>query len=193
MDNDGDEKEESSTGIPQLPAFGASSFSNQSIEISSGESPSPNGDSSDAAFVSPKFKLQYTCNVCDTRNSHMVSRMGKLAKFFQWINECIFKVGVDFCQLNRRLPLCLPFFTAYRSGMVIAICKGCKSKHLIADNLNETSGLDGDCNIEDYFRTKGMEDSVMRVTPDVFNLEQILRFDSESGSLVGDDGKPVLE
>ena len=83
--------------------------------------------------------------------------------------------------------------TAYRTGMVIAICKGCKSKHLIADNLNETPGLDGDCNIEDYFKAKGMGGYVNRVTPEVFHLEQMLRFNCESGSLVGDDGNPVLE
>jgi len=71
----------------------------------------------------------------------------------------------------------LPNYEAYRTGMGITICKGCKSKHLIAENLNETPGLDGDANIEDYFKTKGMEDSVRRVTPGVFNLEHIQRFD----------------
>ena len=81
MDDDGDETEQS-TGIPQLPAFGASSFSTASTEITDGLSQSLNADNVDAAFVSPKFKLQYTCNVCDTRNSHMVSRMGKQAYYW---------------------------------------------------------------------------------------------------------------
>jgi hypothetical protein len=76
LENGGDETGES-TGIPQLPAFGASSFSNASTEDPTGHSQSPNADSADAAFVRAKFKLSYTCNVCDTRNSHMVSRMGK--------------------------------------------------------------------------------------------------------------------
>lgn len=83
--------------------------------------------------------------------------------------------------------------TAYREGVVIAICKGCKSKHLIADNLNETPGMNGGTNIEDYFKAKGMEDAVIRATPEVFALENILRFNSASGSLVGEDGNPVLE
>ena len=83
--------------------------------------------------------------------------------------------------------------TAYRTGMVIAICKGCKSKHLIADNLNETPGMNGGNNIEDYFKSRGMDDAVIRVTPEVFALENIMRFNSASGSLVGDDGNPVLE
>jgi hypothetical protein len=98
-----------------------------------------------------------------------------------------------FLSLNHFLSI-LPNSTAYRTGMVIAICKGCKSKHLIADNLNETPGLDGvSKNIEDYFDAKGMGDSVNRVTPEVFDLEHILRFDSAGGSLVGEDGNPVLE
>jgi hypothetical protein len=81
---------------------------------------------------------------------------------------------------------------AYREGVVVAICKGCESKHLIADNLG-TAGLDGDTNIEDYFKGRGMEDAVNRVSKEVFELEKILDFDSAGGSLVGEDGKPVLE
>jgi DNL zinc finger len=84
-------------------------------------------------------------------------------------------------------------YSAYRKGVVIAICKGCKSKHLIADNFNETPGMNGGSNIEDYFKAQGMEDSVCRVTPEVFDLEHILRFDSTSGCLVGENGNPVLE
>lgn len=86
-----------------------------------------------------------------------------------------------------------PTSAAYREGVVIAICKGCKNKHLIADNLNKAAGLEGGSNIEEYFKARGMEDSVNRVTQEVFDLEHILRFDTTSGSLVGDDGNPVLE
>jgi len=78
FDDDDEETEGVSSGIPQLPAFGASSFSTHSMDVFARQPPSPTCDSADAAFVSPKFKLQYTCNVCDTRNSHMVSRLGKL-------------------------------------------------------------------------------------------------------------------
>jgi ribosomal protein L44E len=31
--------------------------------------------------VSDKFELQYTCKVCETRNAHRVSRIGKLIEF----------------------------------------------------------------------------------------------------------------
>lgn len=76
---------------------------------------------------------------------------------------------------------------AYTEGVVITTCKGCNSKHMIADNLG-SGCLDGDANIEDYFKTRGMED-IFRVTEEVFELEKILNLNS----LVGEDGKPVLE
>ena len=53
--------------------------------------------------------------------------------------------------------------------------------------------MNGGNNIEDYFKSRGMDDAVIRVTPEVFALENIMRFNSASGSLVGDDGNPVLE
>jgi len=53
--------------------------------------------------------------------------------------------------------------------------------------------MEGGSNIEDYFKAQGMEDSVNRVGPEVFDLEHIIRFDSNSGCLVGEDGGPVLE
>jgi hypothetical protein len=79
-------------------------------------------------------------------------------------------------------------FVAYREGVVITICKGCNSKHMIADNLG-SGCLDGDTNIEEYFKARGMENSVNRVSQEVFQLEKILGF----SSLVGEDGNPVLE
>ena len=88
--------------------------------------------------------------------------------------------------------VCVGTLTAYRAGVVIAICKGCGSNHLIADNLGMI-GLDIDTNIEDYFKKMGMDDNVKRVNNDVFFLENLLRIDTKGGSLVGEDGKPVLE
>jgi hypothetical protein len=41
------------------------------------------GDSQPVAFVAQaKFELQYTCNICETRNSHKVSRLGMYLLFF---------------------------------------------------------------------------------------------------------------
>ena len=77
---------------------------------------------------------------------------------------------------------------------MVAICKGCQSKHLIADNLGsglEERGLDR--NIEEYFQNRGMEDAVQRVGKDVFQLDSLWHVDTKGGNLVGEDGKPMLE
>merc|ERR1712129_15395 len=84
------------------------------------------------AFVgSHKFELQYTCKICDMRNSIKVSRQ------------------------------------AYRHGVVIAVCKGCEAKHLIADNLGWSTyigGFEGDTNIEDYLETRDRAEDINRVS-----------------------------
>jgi hypothetical protein len=79
---------------------------------------------------------------------------------------------------------------------VIATCKGCRSQHIIADNLGWTDykgGFQKETNIEEYFANRGLEDNVNRVSPEVFQLEKTLFVDTKSGSIVGDDGKPALE
>ncbi|KAL3780482.1 hypothetical protein ACHAW5_007511 [Stephanodiscus triporus] len=81
---------------------------------------------------------------------------------------------------------------AYRNGVVIAVCKGCLSKHLIADNFGwnkYAGGFDydnGETNIEMYMANRDLEarkngmggevmnDLVKRVSRDVFDLESIL-------------------
>mmetsp|Transcript_693 Transcript_693/g.1174 ORF Transcript_693/g.1174 Transcript_693/m.1174 type:complete len:265 (-) Transcript_693:23-817(-) len=86
---------------------------------------------------------------------------------------------------------------AYRQGVVIAECKGCMTKHWIADNLgwsNHVGGFDydnGERNIEMFMENKRSEakvgtdcddggnhekenDLVRRVNQDVFDLENIL-------------------
>jgi hypothetical protein len=81
---------------------------------------------------------------------------------------------------------------AYRKGVVIAVCKGCLSKHLIADNFgwNKYAGGfdydDGETNIEMYMANRDQEvrengmggemenDLVKRVSRDVFDLESML-------------------
>ncbi|KAL7531445.1 hypothetical protein ACHAXR_004045 [Thalassiosira sp. AJA248-18] len=90
---------------------------------------------------------------------------------------------------------------AYRKGIVIAMCKGCESKHLIADNLgwsNYIGGFDfdnGERDIETYMKNRDEEaresgmggekekDLVMRVTKDVFDLENVLYKGTEMNDL----------
>ena len=157
-DDDEDEEPESApknlVGIPQLPGIGFSSFGSTSATKSEEEPVN-------AAFVARKFQLQYTCNVCETRNCHLVSRV------------------------------------AYRNGVVITRCKGCQAQHLIADHLGWTDykgGFEGDTNtIEDFFAKQGQNDAVLRVGQEVFDLEKVLRHNTDSGAILGDDGKPALE
>jgi hypothetical protein len=103
----------------------------------------------------------------------------------------VFAVDVVFVLTN-----CIGIdIAAYRNGVVITVCKGCDSQHLIADNLGWTDydgGFEGDTNtIEDYFVNKGQEDSVSRVSEDVFQLEKLL--DMPSGSIIGEDGNAAME
>ena len=166
---DNEETKEEAIGFSALPPIGESSFWDRPQDEStsyanayeSSDLARPDGKKNNGIIVSehtnlvsPKFQLQYTCKVCDTRNSHSVTRM------------------------------------AYRKGVVIAMCKGCHSKHLIADNLgwsNYIGGFDfdnGETDIEKYMENQakengvgdavGAEDLVMRVNQDVFDLETML-------------------
>lgn len=65
--------------------------------------------------------------------------------------------------------------TAYREGVVITVCKGCNSKHLIADNLGWTKFAggftDGETNIEEFLEARG--EKVSKVSKDVWELEKL--------------------
>ena len=103
-ENDNHEAESDKT-LFSLPAIGESSYdanksSNDHITVQPGVNKHGITVSNEnVSVVSKKFQIQYTCKVCDTRNSHSVTRL------------------------------------AYRKGVVIAQCKGCYSRHLLADNL----------------------------------------------------------
>jgi hypothetical protein len=85
---------------------------------------------------------------------------------------------------------------AYRKGVVIAVCKGCESKHLIADNLGWQIGFDsdkGERTIEQFMQNRneesGEEDLVQRVDKEVFELEKILYKESKVESSVSPSEK----
>jgi hypothetical protein len=77
-DDDKDEDYRQGTGIPQLPAIGSSSFGTNSVPF---DQETAEDDVTGAktvvvgSVVAKKFELQYTCNVCETRNCHRVSRL----------------------------------------------------------------------------------------------------------------------
>ena len=140
-----------------LPAIGSSSFWDKADGKTSSTSDltdNKNGiiiSNEYASVVSKKFKIQYTCKKCDTRNEHSVTRL------------------------------------AYRKGVVIAQCKGCFTKHWLADNLGWSNQFDfdsGERNIEQYMANKSQElvgsadekenDVVKRVSQEVFDLESVL-------------------
>lgn len=186
--NSNDDNRNNSNDALALPASGASSFwsrprdENTYISYESSELiDSPESSitprniivSEHTGLVTPKFKLQYTCKICSTRNSHTVTRM------------------------------------AYRKGVVIAMCKGCESKHLIADNLgwsNYDGGFafdKGETDIEKYMLNRNeemkkstggrevdvdgeveealQEDIVLRVQKEVFDLENALHQEKGRG------------
>ena len=69
---------ETEQGIPCLPPIGSSSYGNDISSSNPDNVIKLNGESKPVGFLSGKFELQYTCKVCETRNSHKVSRLGTM-------------------------------------------------------------------------------------------------------------------
>ena len=127
--------------------------SDRSAHIDPATMPESHKNNTVATFVNPKFSLQYTCNICETKNRVLVSRQ------------------------------------AYREGMVVAVCKGCNNKHWIADNLDPT--LKETPNIEDYLESKGMGNTIHRVSKEIYEIERV--WGLKEGVLTDDEGNPMLE
>jgi hypothetical protein len=141
-----------------LPAFGSSSFWDQQREDTNSSSSVNTKNSNNLSQISNGIKI------CDEAASRK----------FQLQYTC------KICDTRNAINVTR---IAYRKGIVIATCKGCENRHLIADNLNWMSGFDydsGERNIEQFMENRNEEndgegeDLVVRVDKDVFDLEKML-------------------
>eukprot|EP00536_Pseudo-nitzschia_multiseries_P015453 jgi/Psemu1/69503/estExt_Genemark1.C_8900012 len=161
-DDDATDGNDRGPALPALGPAGSSRINHRARDPSGAVSGAGDNNSSHnnnnnnntvATFVNPKFSLQYTCKICETKNRVLVSRQ------------------------------------AYREGMVVALCKGCDSKHWIADNLDPT--LHKTPNIEAYLESKGLGDTLHRVSSEVYEIERV--WGLKEGVLTDDSGEAVLE
>ena len=177
-DDDGCSTANNNNIFAALPPIGTSSFwDRQDDDDNTNENNNTINLSSNNIVVSRKFHLSYTCKLCDTRNTHSITRLG------------------------------------YNHGVVIAVCKCCHSKHLIADNLGWSnylvSGFDydgGERNIEDHVKNKlqnssggesdddvdGNGDVSLRVDRGVFDLESLWHEEKDVNNeavLIDEDGE----
>ncbi|KAL7550654.1 hypothetical protein ACHAWF_013871 [Thalassiosira exigua] len=157
------ETEEAESGFAALPPIGSSSFWDQNENVSSSYHDTPA-----SAFVWPSGNAKNKIITSD--QTSLVSPK------FQIQYTCKICSTRNSHSVTRM---------AYRKGVVIAMCKGCESKHLIADNLgwsNYIGGFDfdnGETNIEMYMENNAAggsdeKDLVMRVDQNVFDLEKVL-------------------
>nr|XP_022912244.1 DNL-type zinc finger protein-like [Onthophagus taurus] len=89
----------------------------------------------------------------DTKKATTKHELGKVSGKLQLIYTCKICNTINNHFISK---------VAYENGVVIVTCSGCKSKHLIADNLNWFQ--DGKRNIEDIMAEKG--ETVKRCTSD---------------------------
>ena len=143
--------------IPQLPPIGSSESSTNPSSLSNEDKP----------FVANhKFQIQYTCNICETRNTNTISRIA--------YRQGVVIARCKGCQ-NQHLIADHLGWTNYEGGF----------------QGNETNTIE-DYFANDANNKTNV--TVSRVNTDVFELEKILQCNTDkSGAIVSDDGKLALE
>jgi transcription elongation factor Elf1 len=160
--DDGAEKE-----IPQLPAFGATSRGMHS----SATSRAKNMTTTDATLVNRKFDLLYTCNLCDTRNVHKVTRIAYhkgvvIATCRGCAVQHLIADNLGFTKLWENAP---------HKGTIEGYFESQNEEQIDAENQANTQAV------------------VSRVSKEVFALEKTLQHDTSSGAIVDEDGNLAME
>lgn len=162
LDDEDDDDIENNNGrtsdvIPQLPPIGSSESSTNPTGLINDDKP----------FVANhKFQIQYTCNICETRNTNTISRIA--------YRQGVVIARCKGCQ-NQHLIADHLGWTDYEGGF-----KGNTTNTIedyFANDANNKTNV-----------------TVSRVNTDVFELEKILQYNADnSGAIVSDDGKLALE
>lgn len=194
-DDDDDDEDRDGAAVPiirQLPAVGASTRGSgndptglsgngrDDPEASSSSSASASGgvlDSRGAAFVTPKFELQYTCNVCETRNRVTVSRLA--------YREGLVVATCKGCHARHWIADNLdPALSATRNIEEYFRRQGKTGAGVAVAGMSHDDG-DGE-----YDDSNSISHVVSRVSRDVYELERVLEF---TGVVMDENGEVVLE
>lgn len=168
--------------IPQLPPASSSSrdrTDNDSIINLQDNSSTIVG----AVQLNRKLQLQYTCNVCETRNIHSISRIAYTSGVV--IARC---KGCD----SQHIIADHLGWTDYKGGF-----EGPNINTIEDYFSNERKPKvddETDSEVVNDTNDANANSVVNRVTQEVFELEKMLRqYDMKSGSIIGDDGKLAME